>query len=57
MKDTYLAKDFRATAARHFPAQVAALNAAFDAHPARTRRRRSGRWCRTHNYPPRRPRS
>ena len=31
MKDTYLAKDFRATAARHFPAQAAALNAAFDA--------------------------
>ena len=31
MKDTYLAKDFRATAARRFPAQSAALNAAFDA--------------------------
>ena len=31
MKDTYLAKDFRATAARRFPAQAAALNAAFDA--------------------------
>lgn len=31
MKNTYLAKDFRATAARRFPAQAAALNAAFDA--------------------------
>ena len=31
MKDTYLAKDFRATAARRFPAQAAALSAAFDA--------------------------
>ena len=31
MKDTYLAKDFRATAARRFPAQAAVLNAAFDA--------------------------
>ena len=31
MKDTYLAKDFRATAARRFPAKAAALNAAFDA--------------------------
>ena len=31
MKDTYLAKDFRATAARRFPAQAAALNAALDA--------------------------
>ena len=31
MKDTYLAKDFRATAARRFPAQADALNAAFDA--------------------------
>ena len=31
MKDTYLAKDFRATAARYFPAQAAVLNAAFDA--------------------------
>ena len=31
MKDTYLAKDFRATAARRFPTQAAALNAAFDA--------------------------
>ena len=31
MKDTYLAKDFRATAARRFPAKADALNAAFDA--------------------------
>ena len=31
MKDTHLAEDFRATAARRFPAQAAAMNVAFDA--------------------------
>ena len=31
MKESYLASDFRKTAARHFPAQAAQLNAMFDA--------------------------
>ena len=31
MKKTYLSRDFRETAARRFPAQAKALNAAFDA--------------------------
>ena len=31
MKETYLSRDFRETAARRFPAQAKQLNAAFDA--------------------------
>ena len=31
MKETYLSRDFRETAAQHFPAQAKQLNAAFDA--------------------------
>ena len=36
MKESYLASDFRKTAAQRFPAQAGPLNAAFD---ARLRRR------------------
>ena len=37
MKESYLATDFRAVAAQQFPAQAAALNAAFDARLAELR--------------------
>ena len=30
MKETYLSRDFRETAAQHFPTQAKQLNAAFD---------------------------
>ena len=38
MKESYLARDFRATAAQQFPAQTEALNRAFDARLAALRR-------------------